>query len=131
MFRLQVKGHFDSAHYIRDHSGKCKNKHGHRWEVEAVVEGSALDSLNMVVDFACVKDALGSLCGMVDHNELNYIFKEPNLTAEYLAKWFFDRMKADLARSFARSLHTELRLARITIWENPDCCIKYFEETHA
>ncbi len=35
--RLQYRFHFDAAHQLPNYSGKCANLHGHRWEVEVVV----------------------------------------------------------------------------------------------
>jgi len=137
-FRLQVKTHFDAAHRIRDYLGKCARTHGHRWEVEVVLEGSKLDDKNMLVDFAEVKKILRVLLDRtLDHWILNDTLKEPNVTAEYLAKWVFEHMtrrlhavstSAPLNHTIADAVNGGMRLVRTCIWESPDCCVKYCQE---
>jgi len=56
---------FDAAHRLREHEGKCKNLHGHRYVVEASFSAPKLDSLGRVVDFAIIKEKLG---GWIDSN---------------------------------------------------------------
>lgn len=119
MYRLRVKTHFDAAHYIRDYQGKCSREHGHRWEVEVEVEGRELHGANMLIDFVLVKDALKALLDeKLDHYQLNEVLCEANVTAEFLAKWIYDRM---LRIEYEKGL----RLARVTVWESPDCCVEY------
>jgi 6-pyruvoyltetrahydropterin/6-carboxytetrahydropterin synthase len=125
MYRLQVKSHFDAAHYIKDYVGKCSRMHGHRWEVEVVVEGKMLDSKNMLLDFGEMKLNLETLLeAFLDHHLLNETLKESNVTAEFLAKWVYDR--------FVELTWMEgIRLARVAVWESPDCCVKYYGEEKA
>ena len=35
MFLLNVKAHYDSAHFLRNYHGKCEKLHGHHYVVEA------------------------------------------------------------------------------------------------
>ena len=42
MYKIQVKGFFDSAHFLKDYDGKCANLHGHRWVVEAELQAESL-----------------------------------------------------------------------------------------
>lgn len=51
---------FDAAHRLLQHEGKCKNLHGHSYALEATFEGSGLDALGRVVDFAVIKEKLGA-----------------------------------------------------------------------
>ena len=121
MYRLQVKTHFDAAHYIRDYEGKCSREHGHRWGVELVLGGDGLDELNMLVDFGEVKDSLGHILEMhLDHYQLNESLGEPNLTAEFLAEWLFRQVKARIGKG--------LRVVSVTIWESPDCGVEYHDD---
>ena len=122
MFRLKVREHFDAAHYIKDYKGKCSREHGHRWEVGAVLEGDELNSMNMLIDFAKVKDILGGLIDTsLDHYQLNDSIGEANVTAEFLAQWLYRQLK-DL-------FEPEVQLVSITVWESPDCCVEYSEES--
>jgi 6-pyruvoyltetrahydropterin/6-carboxytetrahydropterin synthase len=119
MYRLTIKTHFDAAHYIRDYQGKCSREHGHRWNVELVIARQKLDKLNMVIDFKEAKGAINSIIDMhLDHYQLNDNLGEPNLTAEYLAKWLYEQVKA-------RLLNTGI--ISVTIWESPDCGVTYYE----
>jgi len=124
MYRLQVKTHFDAAHYIKDYPGKCSRMHGHRWEVEVVLEGKTLGNLNMLIDFGEVKDLLNGLIeSRLDHYLLNETLSEPHVTAEFLARWIYEWL-ADPCTEF----EPEVRLVRVTVWESPDCCVKYYGE---
>lgn len=137
MYRLQVKSHFDAAHYIKDYPGKCKRMHGHRWEVEAVLEGKELDALNMLIDFSLVKGWLKSILEDLDHYVLNEQLPEltqdgesDNVTAEYLAKWLFLGLDTKLQFASPTFLpHLPVRLVCVTVWESPDCCVKYYERS--
>jgi 6-pyruvoyltetrahydropterin/6-carboxytetrahydropterin synthase len=51
----------DAAHRVPDHSGKCRNLHGHRYVVEAVCAGdlaAAGQERGMVIDFAFLKEEM-------------------------------------------------------------------------
>lgn len=124
MYRLQVKAHFDAAHYIRDYPGKCSRMHGHRWEVEVVLEGEELDEMNILVDFSLVKKALTTLLDDLDHYIINKQLNEKNVTAEFLAKWIWERFKEESPKWYKLE-YGRVRLARVTVWEGPDCCVKY------
>jgi len=121
MYQLRVKGHFDAAHYIRDYLGKCSREHGHRWEVEVCVQGENLDKLNMLVDFVEVKSAMDFVMDRdLDHYQLNESLGVENLTAEYLAKWFYRQMKSRVGRG--------IEVVEVTIWESPGCSVTYNKE---
>jgi 6-pyruvoyltetrahydropterin/6-carboxytetrahydropterin synthase len=122
MFRLQVKTHFDAAHYLAGYNGKCANLHGHRWDVELVVEGKVLGADNMLVDFSAIKKELNAyLDRQFDHKCLNEVLGESNPTAEWIAQKIYERM-APIVECFSEQ---KIRLCRVTIWESPDCCVKY------
>lgn len=120
MYELRVKSHFDAAHYIKDYDGKCSREHGHRWKVEVAIRGKELDKLNMLVDFGVVKEPLNYIIDtFLDHYQLNERLSEKNITAEYLAKWVYD--------GFSKLPPIGIRIAEVTIWESPECCVKYYE----
>jgi len=118
MYQLKVKSHIDAAHYIKDYKGKCQRMHGHRWEIEIVLEGSDLNEMNMLVDFSVVKDSLKHVLENLDHYVLNEQLGEPNVTAEFLSKWLYDQMQRRLDDESSR-------LSEVSVWESPDCCITY------
>jgi 6-pyruvoyltetrahydropterin/6-carboxytetrahydropterin synthase len=125
MYRLQVKDHFDAAHYIKDYVGKCSRMHGHRWDVELSIEGEKLDRLNMLVDFGEIKDLLRGLEeNKLDHYILNVELNEDHVTAEYLAGWVYGRLASQIG-------DLGVKLVRVCIWESSDCCVKYSPTMHA
>jgi 6-pyruvoyltetrahydropterin/6-carboxytetrahydropterin synthase len=51
----------DAAHRVPDHTGKCRNLHGHRYIVEAICSGDLADDgheSGMVIDFAFLKEEM-------------------------------------------------------------------------
>lgn len=131
MFQLRVREHFDAAHYIKDYDGKCSREHGHRWVVEVCLQGTTyigrgalpmLDSRNILVDFVDVKGAMKAVIDQhLDHYQLNGVFGEPNVTAEYLAEWFFRQMKARALKG--------VKVVSVEIWESPECSVRYANGT--
>jgi 6-pyruvoyltetrahydropterin/6-carboxytetrahydropterin synthase len=71
MYILKAEHSFDSAHFLANYEGKCRNIHGHRWKVEieiqseALVSGGQLDG--MVIDFGDLKRDVKSMVDYYDH----------------------------------------------------------------
>lgn len=141
MYTLKAKASFDAAHFLQGHGGKCKNLHGHRWEVLAEVSGADLEaegkSRGMLIDFADFKKALRNLAEEFDHMTIieEGSMRESTLlalkeegftiislpfrpTAEHLAKYFYDKMLA-----------MGMPMKAMTIYETPDNCASYEGET--
>jgi 6-pyruvoyltetrahydropterin/6-carboxytetrahydropterin synthase len=118
MYEIRVKEHFDAAHCIRSYVGKCSRIHGHRWEVEAAIGGTELRASNMLIDFKWVKDLLGQFVERLDHYVLNEVLEEEDVTAECLARWFYEKLAPRLPTK-------AVRLLRVAVWESPDCCVVY------
>jgi 6-pyruvoyltetrahydropterin/6-carboxytetrahydropterin synthase len=59
------------AHRLRNHQGKCRNVHGHSWEVEVFITGSELHrsgpSEGMLEDYAVIKEAVNKIDLIFDH----------------------------------------------------------------
>ena len=123
IFRMQVKTHFDAAHYLKSYVGKCSNMHGHRWDIEVCLQAHELDVRNMLVDFVVVKAELKRLLDeKLDHYLLNESLGESNPTAEFLARWLFKQMEK-------AAVGWGVRLVRTCVWESPDCCVEYASGT--
>ena len=116
MYGLKAEAEFDSAHFLSDHDGKCRNLHGHRWRVVASIESQQLQAegtmRDMVLDFEVLKRELRELADSLDHS---FIVEEGSLkpetvaclesegftlsmvpfrtTAENIARWFFDQLE--------------------------------------
>lgn len=120
MYELRVKTHFDAAHRLADYVGACCRHHGHRWEVEIAIQGQELDAKNMLVDFKDVKVALNDvICGYLDHYYLNDTLGSANPTAEFIARWIYERL-VDLAQRW------DAVIPWIRVWESPECSITYY-----
>ena len=62
---------FDAAHRLREHEGKCKHLHGHRYVVEASFSSGELDAVGRVIDFGVIRERLGAwLDTNWDHNTI-------------------------------------------------------------
>jgi 6-pyruvoyltetrahydropterin/6-carboxytetrahydropterin synthase len=111
---LIIRSHFDSAHFLREYTGRCAKMHGHRWEVEVRIpvrlpmpgggEGP-------VRDFKELKRVIDDV--LPDHCLLNSKY-DINPTAE------------NLSLLLLRSLRTALKTEDISlrIWESPECSVE-------
>lgn len=59
----------DMGHRLVNHEGKCKNIHGHRYEIEISCRGPVkLDAVGRVIDFGVIKQEVGAwLDEVFDH----------------------------------------------------------------
>lgn len=65
---------FDSGHRVLGHKGKCRHLHGHRYAAEITCYATKLDNLGMVVDFAKIKEVMGSwINSRLDHNLILHV----------------------------------------------------------
>jgi len=63
---------FDSAHYITDHDGKCKNLHGGRYDIEIRIKDRIDPMTGFVIDYSLIKNVTKSLViNKFDHKTLN------------------------------------------------------------
>lgn len=122
---------FDAAHRLLNHEGKCRNLHGHRYELALTVAGPKLDEVGRVVDFGVIKSVVG---GWIDHH-LDHGFIShaedpirlslsasdskihilpPGLvsTAEHLAE-YIGRVAESLLRPY------RLTVVQVDLWETP------------
>ena len=106
--------HFESAHHLPDHRGKCARLHGHSYRLEVTVRGPIKDmpgesDHGMVMDFADLSQLVkNSVIEQLDHQDLNAV-TGLHTTAENLAHWIWSELTA-------HSL-SEALLYRIRLWE--------------
>ena len=63
---------FDSAHYITDHDGKCKNLHGGRYDIEIKIKDRIDPITGFVIDYSLIKNVTKNLViNKFDHKTLN------------------------------------------------------------
>lgn len=74
VMRITKQFHFDYAHRVLGHSGKCRYLHGHHGVAEISLATKGLETLNeldMVADFQLLKDTVGQWIDTYwDHNIL-------------------------------------------------------------
>lgn len=140
MYRLKTVSSFDGAHFLYEYEGKCKNIHGHRWQVAAEVYGENLDTTpqtrGMLVDFSSFKSDLKKLTDEFDHSLIvekgslmdktmealteegfKIIILEVRPTAENLARIFYDRL-----------CNMGYKVYEMTVYETPENCATYKKE---
>ena len=120
MFLLNVKAHYDAAHFLRNFHGKCERLHGHRYVVEA---GLAFDDVaegGMAYDFGEAKRHLRVVANRLDHQNINEVepFTTLEPSAENQARWIFDQLRELLG---ARGEH----LVYVRVWETPNQYAQY------
>lgn len=104
MNNLYVCEEIDSAHFLENYEGKCKNIHGHRWKIEFFITGEILTN-GMLIDFSELK----AIARNLDHILINNIIKQP--TAENIASYIQKKVKEK---------NPNLKV-KIRVWETPKC----------
>ena len=119
LYTLTVKDHFDAAHALIGYPGKCKNLHGHTWDIEVSVCGTELDDIGIIYDFKDLKDNLRVILEAYDHENLNEVppFDEINATAENLAQVIYERLED--------TLPSHVKLKEVAVWESPIARLSY------
>jgi 6-pyruvoyltetrahydropterin/6-carboxytetrahydropterin synthase len=119
MFELSVEGYFSAAHQVKGYPGDCADIHGHTYKVKVRVGVRKLDELGMAADFRSIKKHLDEILAGVDHKNLNTIpfFETHNATAEYVAKYFYDKMKEKMDG-----------IVSVTVWEGPKYSVTYYPD---
>lgn len=85
---------FDSAHYLPDHDGKCKNLHGHTYRLQIGIKGEIDPNSGMVVDFAEVKRLINQIIiEPLDHSYLNDKLPYFNPTVENMVMWIVEKLR--------------------------------------
>lgn len=125
MYEVTVEDSFAAGHYLRNYKGKCENPHGHNYKVRVTLHGAELDKAGLLLDFKDVKEAIKHVIDRLDHQMLNDIepFTQLNPSAENLARYFFDEVRARL-----HSLTSgRAPVKDVTIWETDSTAARYFE----
>jgi 6-pyruvoyltetrahydropterin/6-carboxytetrahydropterin synthase len=139
---------FDAGHRIPDHRSQCRNMHGHRYVLEVTLRGEiaqvpgASDN-GMVMDFSEIKDiAMRHVVDVWDHAFLVYaedtavrtfldsmpghktVVLDCVPTVENLARVAFGLLRPHYRSHYGG----ELRLARVRLYETPNCWADCEEE---
>ncbi len=124
MFRLKVKNHFSSAHFLRNYGGACENLHGHNWLVELIVEGEKLNDTDLLIDFKILKNILENILKELDHKLINDHphFINVNPSSERLAEFIFKKAQQKLKEDYP-----EVRVKEVRVYETESSCAIYLE----
>ncbi len=141
MISITRRLHFDAGHRIPDHRSQCRNLHGHRYVLEITLEGVVADAPGqsdngMVMDFSDIKAIANThivdrwdhafLVFEGDHAVRGFLDSLPDHktivldripTAENLARIAYDT----LAPQYEGHYGKQLRLARVRLYETPNC----------
>jgi len=117
MYRLRIEFHFDAAHKLIGHEGKCAELHGHTWKVEIFVAGERLNDIEVLVDFNMLKEKASKTIEKLDHKFLNDIKEIGNPTCENLSKYIFENL----------DLPNRIKLEKVRIWEGEKSWCEYYE----
>ncbi|MCB5265398.1 MAG: 6-carboxytetrahydropterin synthase QueD [Candidatus Cloacimonetes bacterium] len=94
MYLLNVSDHFSAAHRLCGYEGACSNLHGHNWKVRVGIACHELDKIGMALDYGIIKEILGGILAVLDHEYLNDLplLDGQNPTSENLARIIYDKM---------------------------------------
>ena len=140
MYKLKTTAAFDSAHFLSGYNGKCANIHGHTWTIEVEVRENSLiaegEKRGMVVDFSDLKKSVKALADRYDHT---LIYEQGSLresTLNALREEGFSLTELpvrptaeNFAKLFYEALSKELPVCSVTVYETPQNCATYEEES--
>lgn len=88
--------HFDAAHVLPNHDGKCARPHGHTYSLTVAVTGPVQPTdgrpqEGMVMDFGVLAEAWDKIEPMLDHRDLNESLQTyvAVTTSEHLAMYLY------------------------------------------
>jgi len=122
-YEIHVQTHFSAAHHLRGYEGDCSKPHGHNWTVDAYVECTALNDIDIGIDFRDIKSVLAEAVRPLDHEDLNTLptFADKNPSSEKLAQYVFRALRTRLRRMGAM-------LTKVAISEGAGCAVTYWED---
>ncbi|MDR0787048.1 MAG: 6-carboxytetrahydropterin synthase [Gemmatimonadota bacterium] len=122
MFIINVKSHYDAAHFIREYKGKCERLHGHRYEVEVALSFEEVGTGGIAYDFTDAKRHLREITDALDHQNLNDLpaFLEIESSSENQARFIYNEMKSRLGSAAENLLY-------VRVWETPNQWAQYSE----
>ena len=144
MFYLTKIFHFEAAHALNGYDGKCRNIHGHSYEMRVTVKGMPLNEPGnpkngMVIDFHDLKNIVNQ--EVVDKFDHAFIIGN-NMPKDFveITKHNFDKvvelpyqpttenMLADFAERIKKRLPQHVDLYSVTLRETRDSMAEWREE---
>ncbi|MCK5284965.1 MAG: 6-carboxytetrahydropterin synthase QueD [Alphaproteobacteria bacterium] len=95
MYKISKEYHFSASHRLlqlpEDHP--CSRMHGHNYIVEVELQSETLNAVGFVRDYRELDDLKIYIDDKFDHRHLNDVLGNDSVTAEKLAKHFYDWCK--------------------------------------
>jgi 6-pyruvoyltetrahydropterin/6-carboxytetrahydropterin synthase len=102
--RVRRRFTFEAAHRLPRHPGKCRDLHGHAYELIVSVERPVDPDSGMAIDFGDLKKVVREeIVSVVDHKCMNDFMENP--TAEEMAVWMWNRLVGVLPGLVEVELH--------------------------
>lgn len=139
MYTLISEASFDSAHFLAQYEGKCRNIHGHRWTIKVEIYGEDLQEngscRGMLVDFGDLKKYLKELADYYDHALIIEKDSMRELTLNVLKGDGFRIIEVEFrptAENFAKYFYNYFKnkgflVKNIFVYETPNNCATYSE----
>ena len=111
--RVRRRFRFEAAHRLPHHEGKCRELHGHSYELVVNVDRPVDPASGMAIDFSDLKRVVRTeVVDRLDHRCVNDLMENP--TAELMARWIWDRLSDPLPG-----------LVEIELHETRECAVVY------
>ncbi|MGZ5001474.1 MAG: 6-pyruvoyl trahydropterin synthase family protein [Methylomonas sp.] len=134
MFIITKEVFFCYGHRLMNHSGKCRNLHGHSVKASISIKQETLNDQGMVCDFSDVKECVDSFIDrLLDHNFLlhkddpiipalianneRFLAIDEHPTAEVLSKMIYQHVKDQ-----------GFNVDQVVLWETASACACYRED---
>ncbi len=113
---------FDAAHILPLHKGKCKNLHGHTYQVEVHIKGQVDESTGMIVDFGQISHIVKPIIEGYDHSFIRPILGQdisPSVENLYrlCIKWGWKLKHMDYPQSTAEFIAQQIQDEIIFRWQ--------------
>ena len=139
MYSLVSEASFDSAHFLAQYEGKCRNIHGHRWTVKVEIFGEKLQEngskREMLIDFGELKSELKKLVDFYDHSLIIEKNTMREITLNALKEDGFRIIEVEFrptAENFTKNFYDYFiekgfSVKSISVYETPNNCAIYSE----
>lgn len=140
MYTLHSEASFDSAHFLKDYQGKCRNIHGHRWKVKVEIYAENLQKQGnfrgMILDFGEIKQELKEITDYFDHAFIIEKHSLKNSLLNVLLEEKFHIIEVDFrptAENFAKFFYEHFAkkgfpILKATVYETPNNCASYSKD---
>lgn len=133
MIRLTKVFHFETAHAIHGYDGKCRNIHGHSYELHVTIAGETpetgfIPAPGFVIDFKEIKKAGKEVLDLLDHKIVlseDFLAAHPeNKEHENLVVWSYEptaeNILLHIKNIFDRNLPSHVKPVKLRLYETKD-----------